>query len=728
MRKSLVKAIGLSILAVFLLQISLFATQERITEADKGWKNKKAYRPYPVLFLHGFAKGNPKSWEKAIPEIEKYFSDYYIPEDLPENFKNGYLYNSDKNPANRYYLEIINFADPNGSVDTYGVTSPSNSFQTKDGWADTLDKTIEDLLSPSKYGGTEPPNLDKLLLVAHSMGGLAGREFISKYPDGNKVASLTMTGTPNLGTEWADVAEGMSKHPKKRKFPFFIRWVVSKGINLLNEVLDGWTAIDINGEAIWDTTTDSQFLGTLNGPNRPVKQLGVKYFVVPGTTDKLFWALSNEFLFHEPGDGVVSQSSQAGEGLNESVFPLESVTTMMDTSHLQECTNIATSGALIRFLDYTPPVLKITKVGDETFVSGKKYETTTSSIKIEGTLADEYLPADTKIKYQVYDENDQPVFPDEQEITAPDYYPLDVTQLDSSDSEKGLVAGFEKDISLEMLEEKTYTVTIYAINPGGKKSEVQSFSVVLKVLPTAIFCRGFDYENNIIIYLAADKKTWVEYNIDTGSSNQAEFPYTNLRFLAIKPYVYLYTNLSLPTLTKYSFPDFTNLGSTSIVHNFSDTNSTFIGMSHWTGQANPCPLYVLDNSFGIVSSISPTGGGGIGMGENYLSVDLDNTTQIKRYTIGLSYLGTIETGVNWQCETGTDDYYIGTLVYTTYPIKFFSYSSGSIIKTFDALNCNTSFCISFAKTKNYCAFINPSNSRIQIYDWSFNFIREVGQR
>lgn len=171
-RRNLGKAIRFSVLLVFLLQFSLFAEQVRL---DKEWKNLKAYKPYPILFLHGFGPGSPKSWKDAVPEIEKYFTTRYY---IPEGFEKGYLYNKEnpkENPANLYYLEIINFADPNGSIDAYppGKTNPQGDNK---GWANKVSDAVANLLASDKYG--EDPNIDKVLLVAHSMGGLAGREYL----------------------------------------------------------------------------------------------------------------------------------------------------------------------------------------------------------------------------------------------------------------------------------------------------------------------------------------------------------------------------------------------------------------------------------------------------------------------------------------------------------------------------------------------------------------------
>ena len=40
------------------------------------WESVNAYKPRPVLFLHGFAKGNPGDWNPARTTLTQYFSKY----------------------------------------------------------------------------------------------------------------------------------------------------------------------------------------------------------------------------------------------------------------------------------------------------------------------------------------------------------------------------------------------------------------------------------------------------------------------------------------------------------------------------------------------------------------------------------------------------------------------------------------------------------------------------
>ncbi len=58
------------VMAVFVFQISLFAFNfDDLKKIQLGkWDDPNAYKPYPVLFLHGFAKGSSESWNPVPGE------------------------------------------------------------------------------------------------------------------------------------------------------------------------------------------------------------------------------------------------------------------------------------------------------------------------------------------------------------------------------------------------------------------------------------------------------------------------------------------------------------------------------------------------------------------------------------------------------------------------------------------------------------------------------------
>ncbi len=70
-----------------------------------------------------------------------------------------------------------------------------------------IQQTAADLKQRLKAVGIDENDNKELVIIAHSMGGLVSRYFIEKL-GGNKIVNhLVMLGTPNGGSEWADVRD-----------------------------------------------------------------------------------------------------------------------------------------------------------------------------------------------------------------------------------------------------------------------------------------------------------------------------------------------------------------------------------------------------------------------------------------------------------------------------------------------------------------------------------------
>jgi pimeloyl-ACP methyl ester carboxylesterase len=70
-----------------------------------------------------------------------------------------------------------------------------------------IQQTADDLKQRLKAVGIDENDKKEFVIIAHSMGGLVSRYFIEKL-GGNKVVNhLVMLGTPNGGSEWADVRD-----------------------------------------------------------------------------------------------------------------------------------------------------------------------------------------------------------------------------------------------------------------------------------------------------------------------------------------------------------------------------------------------------------------------------------------------------------------------------------------------------------------------------------------
>jgi len=304
---SLIKIIaGIKKIAVFSITIILlsihFSSMASVINPDDpeaGWKDVRAYRPLPILFLHGFGRASYDSWikSKVDEKLSIYFSKYSTD------------YNSDPTIllCSRYpYLEIINFGtrliDRNSSIDTYKegdryvqlkLVKPGDY-----GWSDKLELAVETL---QQYYKNPDGSEQKIIFVTHSMGGLAARQYLKNYSNANfKIAKLIMIGTPNLGSLWAT---GLTTYPynRLRRFGWTLlpQEIIAISVELeLNMFLGNLPLIDIYGDAIWDmdpSSTGSHFISELN--NNYLQE--VPHFAIIGK----YWLCFNL------SDGIVSVSS-----------------------------------------------------------------------------------------------------------------------------------------------------------------------------------------------------------------------------------------------------------------------------------------------------------------------------------------------------------------------------------------------------------------------------------
>lgn len=204
---------------------------------------------YPIIFVHGFI-GNEKSWLNFSKELTSIWGDEIIIPDMTSSRPKGTVYyanlNSKFGSNNTQYQddvilhegfsnapEILNnkciyaisfdtklveeegkytlFMNEDDEYDNIAIPqneSNSNASSTyKQGYA--LGKMIDTILSITKK--------EKVILVGHSMGGLAAREYLQRRinpdpssapkwwvypsePDGHRVAKLFTVGTPHRGS------------------------------------------------------------------------------------------------------------------------------------------------------------------------------------------------------------------------------------------------------------------------------------------------------------------------------------------------------------------------------------------------------------------------------------------------------------------------------------------------------------------------------------------------
>lgn len=476
-------------IGILLLPITISA------ELLDSWEDERAYKPLPILLLHGFASGSPTSWSTLAPAL--YYL-YYPYQDI-----GPVLSNSDS------YVERIDFQDPNGSIDRYdpGKFNPQGNSA---GWADKVAIAVDNMLSSDYYGSY----CDKVILIAHSMGGLVAREYITTSGLQN-VAKLITINTPHAGSPLANVALNINKSRiTARKIPYY-GWAYSVWVSELDGYLNWQRDIDINGEAAKDTAIGSEFLSELNNRVQPSgEELPTFAFSSYINSDL------NRFFFHpyypnprtslEPadsGDTIVPIDSQEGFDVFTNPGEVREVWHFSEIKRFQgdhsaalwdpiveypdndEDEPVSVSQKIIKWIDSEQPEVEITNVKikipiedtddeieiDAPFINGA-YFVKGGVCTLEGTVSKAFFPADTYVYISyLYGDNETEHVLLEGGEGAKILKPIDSWDRNDSDS---VVAGFEKEIRLSS-GAGTYTVKVKVTNPAGVSSEFATVKIVV---------------------------------------------------------------------------------------------------------------------------------------------------------------------------------------------------------------------------------------------------------
>lgn len=347
------------------------------------WEDEDAYKPNPILFLHGFAMGNSGGWNYIISELNQYFNDYgWCPISL---------------------LETIDFDDPNGSIDTYG-SGKLNPQGNSQGWADKVEDKVNNLSNLFKFKGSSL----KLSLICHSMGGLAAREYLtnSKYTNSyTHVDKLITIGTPHVGSPIANIkkienaATGMHKYvwdiPRSERIQTEYIEISDDFLKLLK----GPFHLDPEGEAVKDMAVKSPFLTQLNARGQPSN---FKNYALYGEELFPFNILFAVYYPSEPwtcGDGIVPRDSQIGVDIMTNypdttprkVWSFESITKIA-ANHFNELESKDAAQKILAFLDSAKPELEITSPNP-----GQVTEIQEAAIHIQGKVYKEYFPANSQL-------------------------------------------------------------------------------------------------------------------------------------------------------------------------------------------------------------------------------------------------------------------------------------------------------------------------------------------
>lgn len=448
---------------VFISAIFVLFSGSSSADILDSWQDEEAYKPNPILFLHGFAQGSPDSWSTIANNGSK-----DNPKGLKEYF-DDYTQVTTNLDLSKPYLERLAFGDPNGSIDTY----PDGS----DGWADKLSKRFPKLSDIYKFKDA----FLKVNLVCHSMGGLAAREYLtnSKYSNNPEIDKIITIGTPHAGTPLANIKEEVVSgvHKYIIEYPPFERAQFSLTIETTNDLvgfLRGEFKIDINGEAVKDMAIASPFLMKLNGAS----ETGVKKFAIFGwVDDPVNWIFFPYYIgkeninFLRLGDLIVPVDSQKGYDVMTN-YPEEywvwkpDKITDINANHFEELQSEDIADKILLFLDSTKPELEITSPNPN--VTTEIYE---SSIHIQGKVYKEYLPADSRLIINVERQEDGHKF------APPESYlkPSDLWIPNDADSP---VAEFDEIINFPG--KGTYKISCHIKNPAGEVSDTKD--VWVKVL------------------------------------------------------------------------------------------------------------------------------------------------------------------------------------------------------------------------------------------------------
>lgn len=136
-------------------------------------------------------------------------------EGLPVLMVHGFFCNA------AFWVPMRHFLRKKGFGQTYSVTLDPPLFGDIERFTLRLSKRVEQIC--------EETGSEKVVIVAHSMGGLVSRNYIHNMDGDKRIAKLITLGTPHHGTTIADTVFFMGRHLRQMR-----RWS-NTWLNKLNE-------------------------------------------------------------------------------------------------------------------------------------------------------------------------------------------------------------------------------------------------------------------------------------------------------------------------------------------------------------------------------------------------------------------------------------------------------------------------------------------------------------
>lgn len=271
-------------------------------------------RPYPVIFIHGIAS-SADTWIS--------YRDY-----LTSNA--GWRFGGI--PTYDQTTKTVNFSCPADPNQTIGCTGNAGDFYTlnfSDNQGLSLDVQGGELAVIIQAVLNENPGATKVLLIGHSTGGLAAREYLqglarvldsaTTIPYREDVAKLITIGTPHQGSFWAETC-----HVNFDIFNIFDKVGIC---DLLP------SHIDSNSIAMKELQPNNSALNILNDLNVHPLPSNVSYVSIIGTGQSTLASLVD----FQAGDGIVTDTSQNLIAVTGDL-PLQQKSTTIDIP-FRECGN-----------------------------------------------------------------------------------------------------------------------------------------------------------------------------------------------------------------------------------------------------------------------------------------------------------------------------------------------------------------------------------------------------
>jgi triacylglycerol lipase len=285
-------------------------TPSRATVAIVNEDKVLGNRPFPVIFIHGLASST-EAWASFRNYLSKFGG--WVFGGIPS-------YNqSTKN------IDISCPFNPNQLITCTGSSGDFYTLNFSDNQWLSLESQGGELAAIIKAVLNANPGKERVILVAHSMGGLAAREYLQGLAETSEssqkilyrgdVNKLVTIGTPHQGSYLADICQSNYD-----------------SCSLLDFANPFSTAVSA-------LIPDSTSLNTLNDLRSNPLPSSVSYFSLIGTGQRTFIRASLSDLVrpsaYTEGDGVVSYVSQNLRRVTNS-FPLQQKSSRIDIL-FQEC-------------------------------------------------------------------------------------------------------------------------------------------------------------------------------------------------------------------------------------------------------------------------------------------------------------------------------------------------------------------------------------------------------